>query len=120
MNDFEYDYRDPADCRGLAARLHAVPANNEAYVAAWISDRDLMRHSQWWVRLMFRLLHWRHGSTYAAWQVLEQHKPGTCREWIEGTARWVITGRDRTTQDAAGGFNQHEMDTLAQFLLVFG
>lgn len=111
------DYRSKKDCLRLANALLAVEST--ARLCAFIVDNNLMR-PQWWVRALLAIIRKRKGSTEQAWQVMENANPGAQRDLVKATANWIVTGKDKTTRDAAGGFNRDEMKLLVGFLILEG
>jgi hypothetical protein len=111
------DYRSANDMRDLAYALDDLPDDAGPSICAFIVDHDLMR-PQWWMRLGFWFVRLRHGHTRTLWTIMEQRFPGSCRELIDGTVMHIRHGRDRTTRDAAGGFNQKEADLLSAAIMA--
>jgi len=109
------NYRKRADMRDLAIALKEVPPHHEAATCAFITDNDLMR-PQWWVRALLWIARLRRQNMWLIWVSMETKSPGMCRDLIDATAQWIVTGCDRVTKDAAGGFNQGEVDLLQRFL----
>lgn len=109
------NYRSRSDMHELARQVSGIEQRHEPAAVAFITDNDLMR-PQWWIRLLLWIARKRGRNTFAIWCALEAKAPGMCRELINSTATWIAGGRDRTTKNAAGGFNQVEVDLMRGFL----
>lgn len=110
------DYRNLFDLRELADMLRNVPVRQRAETASFIIDHKLMR-PQWYLRILFWLIALRVGSTAIMWQQITDTHPAITDSLIQQTATWLVHGKDLRAADAAGGFNQKEIDLIHNFLI---
>ena len=108
------NYRSKKDMQELSNKLLQIPVT--PLLCAGIIDNNLMIPSQILVRLSLWSIKRLHGNTIGFWEAAGRFYPAALTELVELTAKWIINGKDKTTKDAAGGFNQDEVDILLRLI----
>lgn len=109
------DYRNKLHVKHLAAWIRNVGEDEKVRFATFVIDKNLMR-AEWSVRVVLWIYRKRFGTTYAAWNFINDRNPDVCRALVDATARHVEFGKDQSTKDAAGGLNGPETAKLVHFL----
>lgn len=118
-SDKPLDYRSQADCEELAHSLMFLTEQPVTVdLAAKIYDAGLMRIN-FFIRMALTLHRLRFGTTFYAWQYMEAKAPGTCNDFVLGTARWCAKGKDLTDPQSAGGFCEEEFNELVKIVDSF-
>ena len=99
----------------LANELEKLPQKHWPMVCAYLTDTKLMK-PQFWFSALLWVIRLRHRHTLLFWIKLQQRVPNELNRLVAGTADWTRRGKDVSSPNSAGGFNQDEVDSL-QYLI---
>lgn len=110
------DYRNKDDAKALADAIRSASEEHGPALAAILFDTKIMTIKPWFVSIMFKLVKYFRGSSYMLWLQIDKSDnkifKNTINDFINEAANHIESGKDKTTNDAAGGLNQKEIDSL--------